>query len=170
MKYNKIIGIDPGLSGAIAVLDTDGNIQSIYDTPTYTIKKGKRNKNVYDLQELCKILKQQGDAHIVIEKVQPLSLGHSSQASFGLGYSLGMWETLCVALQYSYELVPAKTWQKHFGISGKQGNTKTQSYNIASKLFPKASLTGPRGGKKDGRCDALLMAEWGRRRLVGMVS
>ena len=42
-----------------------------------------------------------------------------------------------------------------------------QSYKIASALFPTADLKGKRGGKKDGRSDAILIAEYGRRRLQG---
>lgn len=170
MKYAMIIGIDPGLSGAVALISMEGEVIEIYDTPILTIKKGKKNKNVYDLQKICDTFLDQMDVHIVVEKVRPLSIGFSSQASFGLGYSLGMWEAFCVVSQYSYELVEPKKWQKHFGISGKSGDTKTQSYLVASKLYPKAELTGPRGGKKDGRCDALLIAEWARRRIVGELS
>ena len=55
----------------------------------------------------------------------------------------------------------------YFG-AGNIGASK-QSYAIASQLFPEAKLLGPRGGLRDGRCDALLIAEWGRRHLQGKI-
>jgi len=101
-----------------------------------------------------------------MEKMQSMPPGFRVQASFLLGYCQGLFEGLLIAHHARYELVLAKTWQKHFGITGAKGDKKVQSYMVATKLFPTAKLTGPRGGKKDGRSDALLIAEWCRRRLM----
>ena len=61
--------------------------------------------------------------------------------------------------------VPPKEWQREFGIKGGKGDdTKAQSYLIASRMFPGVELKGPRGAILDGRADALLIAEYGRRR------
>ena len=68
----------------------------------------------------------------------------------------------------SFTFVSAQKWQNHFGVSKPRGskelwNTKTKAYKIATKLFPKAQLTTKRGRVLDGRSDALLIAEYGRR-------
>lgn len=163
MKYDFVMGIDPGLSGSIALITVEGVLIDLFDAPILNIKKGK---NIYNLPAINSIFLQIKHYHAVIEKMQTMPPGFRAQASFSLGYSMGMYEAFCEGIGISYEVVISKKWQKYFGITGAKGNTKTQSYQAASKLFPNAELTGPRGGIKDGRSDALLIAEWGRRRLV----
>jgi len=169
------IGIDPGLKGAIAVIDGAGKVLQILDTPTITFKKGKKTRTEYDLPGIKSILKEfsqnriilqeEGPTEIIVflEKMQTMPPGIRSQASFSLGYSQGIFEAFLCGFEIAYQLVLPKTWQKHFGISKDRGDIKVQSFIVASKLFPDAKLVGPRGGKKDGRSDALLIAEWGKR-------
>ena len=51
----RIIGIDPGLSGAIAILD-DLNISDIFDMPV--MSEGKKNKNQLNSAQLVNIIKK----------------------------------------------------------------------------------------------------------------
>jgi hypothetical protein len=68
------------------------------------------------------------------------------------------------ALGVSLVEVPPKDWQREYKIrSTKDDDTKAQSYLIASRMFPEVELRGPRGAVLDGRADALLIAEYGRR-------
>jgi len=166
----KIIGIDPGLKGAIALLNEDGTVHDVIDTPTVVLAKGKKKKNIYDLATLKKISSVwEEDWIMYMEKMQSMPPGFRVQASFGLGYCQGLFEGIIISLGCKYELVISKTWQKHFGITGAKGNKKVQSYMIASKLFPQVELVTPRGRKLDGRSDALLIAEWGRRHMQGQI-
>jgi len=169
-----IIGIDPGIAGAIVAIDEDGRYFSHTDMPVITVKKA-----VYDvdriyhaLDMLDKATIKDANISIFIEKTQPM-YGMRVQASYGLGWCEGLFVGMIKAMQMSrkmaysanitYELVRPQQWQKHFGITKAKGDKKAQSYLIAKQLFPTAELTGPRRGKKDGRSDALLTAEWGRR-------
>jgi len=163
-----IIGIDLGLQGAIATITNEGRFQEMFDMPIINIKVGKRSKNKYDIKALSKDMYDvcTNDDFVFIEDTQPM-VGVRVQASYGLGYCKGLLVGMLSMRNVSYELVRPRQWQKHFGITGAKGDTKKQSYLIASQLFPTAELTTPRGRKLDGRCDALLIAEWGRRHLQG---
>lgn len=168
------IGIDPGLGGAIARIDSDGTWTGMWDAPIITYKKGKKIRRQYDLREVKCILENhctQTDEYTVqvfVEEMQSMPRGIRVQASFSIGYSQGMYEGLLTALNIPYQLVKSKEWQKSFQITKARGDTKALSFMTASRLFPTAELTGPKGGKKDGRSDALLIAEWGRRRSLGI--
>ena len=50
----RIIGIDPGLSGAIAILE-DNKIQDVFEMPT--MSEGKKNKRQLNSAHLVKLLK-----------------------------------------------------------------------------------------------------------------
>lgn len=162
-----IIGIDPGLLGAIACVSNDSTLLSIYDMPTVGIKKGKKSRSIYDVVGLRKILSgfSPERATVFIEQTQSLPPGFRVQASYGLGRCEGLLEGMLSMKGVSYELVRAQEWQKHFGITKAKGDKKVQSYVIAHRLFPNAELTTPRGRKLDGRSDALLIGEWGHRRV-----
>jgi len=165
-----VIGIDPGLQGAIVSIKDDGKLFDIHDMPTVNIQKGKTSKSMYDISILCTILSQISSEKdtVFIEKTQPI-YGVRVQASYGLGYCEGLLVGILTARKISYELIRPQEWQKHFKITKARGDKKIQSYQIARQLFPLAELATPRGRKLDGRSDALLIAEWGRRHLQGKI-
>jgi len=167
-----IIGIDPGLHGGLAVLDKEGALKHLFDMPIFPVKKGKSTKYDYDVVELYKMISKvsSSDSKVFVEKTQGLPSGYGVQASWWLGKCEGLLEGVLVTLKLSYEFVKPQVWQKHFGITRTKGDKKAQSFRIASQLFPSAELKTSRGRKLDGRSDALLIAEWGRRRLQGVLS
>jgi len=148
MKTNTV-GIDPGLSGAIALIDDDGGIL-LFDIPTYQEKK-KHWIHLKDLYKVLYDLRRKSD-RVVIEKVHSMpNQGVSSVFKFGKGY--GILLGMCTALGYDICLVPPNLWKKHFGL----GRDKKQSVSLANELYNvtiKAS--------KDGRAEALLIARYGR--------
>jgi hypothetical protein len=165
MTYYKIIGIDPGQSGAIICISNTGELVSLQDIPTITIRKGKKNKDIYyDIAAIIKLLRN-FTGIVYLEKTQPMAAPVRAQANYGLGFCSGMLEGMLAALQIPYELIHPKTWHKYFNMTKAKGDYKKQAYMIAQKLFPTGEFKGPRGGIKDGRSDAALIAEWGRRHL-----
>jgi len=167
-----IMGIDIGLAGGIACIGTgvqNGQVLGLVDIPIIPMKKGKKTKNIYDYNKIkhsfIDTSRRFNIEMVYIEKTQALQMGYRSQASWSLGLGEGFFIGLFTALDIPYEFVRAQEWQKHFGITKAKGDKKVQSYQIASQLFPEAELTTPRGRKLDGRSDALLIAEWGRRHL-----
>jgi len=149
------IGIDPGLSGAIAMVLSDGEAV-VYDAPTAKIG----NKHDFLLAEMVSIIARINDhSRVAIEKVHSMPRqGVASSFSFGKG--VGYWIGILAALRIPYEEVTPQRWQAIM-LDGMQ-KTKDASRYKAMQLFPQ--LADQLNLKKhEGRADALLIAEWRRR-------
>ena len=149
------IGIDPGLTGAIALL-RDGEYLDLMDMPT-TIKGGS-GKVKYEVSPIAiiqylrsKIASSESHAAI-IERVNSMP-GQGSATVFSLGDSFGCARAALAAFGTSYRDVTPTVWKKHFGLS----SDKEQSRAMASKLFPTAELHLK---KHHDRSEALLMARY----------
>lgn len=86
--------------------------------------------------------------------------GVTSMFSFGENY--GFIRGLLAASRIPYERVTPQKWKREFGIT-----SKNQSVSVCMSLFPTVSLFRTQRCKKqhDGMAEALLMAEYARRRL-----
>jgi hypothetical protein len=176
----KIMGIDQGFKGLLTLFGASdlgietsicpslrfGNIH-VWDMPTFSMKKGKSKKLSYNLNLIRCILVHANPDIVFIEKVQILPKGFTIKSNTNLAFSEGMWLMAFECLGIKYELVNPRAWQIHFGISSKKGDTKDQSVMIAHQLFPNVELKTPKGRVLDGLADALLIAEYGRRKLEG---
>lgn len=156
MKY---IGIDTGLSGAVAIIYGD-SIQ-IFDAPTTTIKSGKKNKRKYIESVMVDILEPfKEDSHVCIEAVHSMP-GQGVAAMFSMGEGYGLWRGIVATLRIPYTLVTPQAWKKEM-MAG-MGKEKAASCLRAQQLYPDAELFTPRGRALDGRGDALLIATYLRR-------
>lgn len=168
IKY--YVGIDIGLHGAIAIIDSNMQVRNLIDMPLLKIQKGKKIRSVYDISELKQWLSTYDERFIFyIEKSHPFPK-INSQANWLLGYGFCLFDFGLLLEGYKYEVVSAKTWQKAFfqGLGRSSSDTtKSLSYQVATRLFPSAELTTKRGRVLDGRSDALLIAEYGRRQHMG---
>ena len=163
------IGIDPGLSGAVAALDEQGKIITVQDVPVLTVKKAKGHKRVYVESQMATILESikasapggRDSLIVFLESVHAMP-GQGVTSMFSMGTGLGIWLGILAALRIPYERVEPAKWKREMGIAS--GSDKSASIVRASQLFPTASLSRK---KDDGRADALLLAEWGRRKMTG---
>ncbi|GAA3953591.1 hypothetical protein GCM10022278_10530 [Allohahella marinimesophila] len=60
-------------------------------------------------------------------------------------------------------MVRPQDWQAMFGLATGEKDKSRKKQQIADKaleLYPAANLYGPKGGLKDGRSDALLIARY----------
>jgi Holliday junction resolvasome RuvABC endonuclease subunit len=147
------IGIDPGQSGAIAVINSSDEVIALHDWPGDEIQAAVL---VYNLTEDLPV-------KAAIEKVAARpKQGVSSMFKFGTNY--GVWKGILAAFSIPFLEVTPQKWQK--GIISK-AQDKKPSIAAAGRLFPSAEITGPRGGAKDGRADALLIAYWCKRQFIG---
>lgn len=150
-----IIGIDPGLTGAIAKI-SDTDLVSVQDMPTK--KLGKKNK--VDGAALSEILK---DAkHIYLEDVASRP-GQGVVSVFTFGEGFGVIKGVCESLGIPYSLIKPNEWQKRFGLNTGTKDKAKKKKEIADKclsFYPKAELYGPKGGLKDGRSDAIMIARY----------
>jgi crossover junction endodeoxyribonuclease RuvC len=168
-----VIGIDPGLDGAIAALLPTGLGFTLRIVDMPVIKAGKKRKT--DIPELARLLANYapGATHFGVELAH--SYPHQGVAScFSFGHGLGVIEGILGALGHSYELVSPQRWRRvmlaDFQAAATPAERKAQSVQAARRLFPQGQFVGPRGGALDGRADATLLAEYQRRALGGAAS
>ena len=69
-----LVGIDPGLAGAIAILDAHGTLEALADTPTLTLKVQRGTRQVYDVPGMAALLRPYAGQHVqvYIEASQPM--------------------------------------------------------------------------------------------------
>ena len=144
------IGIDPGKSGALAIIHASGNVEIVpFDAAQYSLK-------------LARICTGEYPVTCCVEKVGAMP-GQGVVSMFNFGHNLGLIEGLLQAYGISYQLVPPQTWKKEFSLS----SDKAKSIEVCQKLFPDVSLLATERSRKpnDGMAEALLMAEYARRRM-----
>jgi hypothetical protein len=165
------IGIDPGLNGAMAVLNPDLPHNYVQDTPyvevmgkTKTKKGNLKIKREYFVSEMAKMLEPYSKIHfenviVVIENVHSMP-GEGVSAAFSFGKGLGLWEGIIAAYRLRYEKITPQRWKKAM-LDG-MGKEKDASRLQAQRLFPDLA-EHLKLKKHHGRGDAILMAEFMRR-------
>lgn len=156
-----IIGIDPGLSGAVCIRDYAGTIHLV-DTPVMGVKKGKKSGTEYLPAEMADLLRCAApqDIHVFIESVHSMpKQGVSSTFTFGKGF--GIWIGIIAALKLPHSFVTPQAWKKTMmeGIADKDA-ARIRAQQLYPALMPALKLK-----KHIGRADALLIMEHGRRSL-----
>lgn len=144
------IGIDPGKKGGYAVL-IDGECWRA------------EAWNDDDFTECMRQVSQMTTvARAVVEKVGAMP-GQGVTSMFSFGKSAGFIEGVLKAFDIPYQLIPPSVWKKEFSLT----HDKSQSIAVCKRLFPSVSLLPTDRCKKesDGIGEALLMAEYARRKL-----
>lgn len=169
-----IVGIDPGLTGAAAALQTADHegpefISDAIDLPN--IEDGSKNQiDDFKFQAWLRLI---GPHRVVIENVQPMpsipgkggirrAMGVASSFRFGL--AVGQLRASVRALGIDPEFCHPQTWSAYFDLKG--DGKKEQSRQLALTFWPHAERLLRR--KMDhGRAEAMLLAKWGARPLIG---
>ncbi len=170
-----IIGIDPGLSGACAVLDHNG-MRAVFDLPTVDLPgKGSVRRRVHG-PGLAAALRQHWPAgESAVAFIEELSAGgkrarpgeqmSSSAQTIGSQYrTRGTIECTLEMLRLEVIPVHARSWKSFFGLIGEEDATKRKAagLDMARRLYPgrpelKRAMDHNRG-------EALLIAHWGMRK------
>lgn len=155
------IGIDPGRSGAIAMME-DEFLISVVDMPVIAVKVGKTLRNRINPHALASLLAFRKIEHAYLEEVasQP---GEGAVGAFAFGRGYGQIEGILAALGIPYTLVRPQKWKRALGLPADKGASRSR----ASQLWPGASEQFKRV-KDDGRAEAALLALYGAR--VGVVA
>lgn len=155
VKYfndEKVIGIDPGKNGGIAVYSI---------TKRELIEVVKMPETAADLYNFFKLYSKNSFAYF--EKVGSMP-GQSGMFTFGKGW--GNIEMALYALKIPNETVTPQKWQKIFQMGVRGNKTATEWKNKlkdrAQKLYPRVNLTL-------ATADAILIMEYGRRIKTGEV-
>lgn len=155
MSY--IIGIDPGASGAIAILDADtGKLVDVIDMPTTELKVGGKTKHrVSPVFLQAELQLYADDARAVVELVGAMP-GQGVTSMFAFGEALGIVRGVLAGMKVPVDLVPPAKWKRDLKLNpGKDG-----ARSMAANLWPdKAELF--KRVKDDGRAEAALIAHWG---------
>lgn len=149
------IGIDPGLSGAIACVSDEGVI-ALHDMPVMPYGRGAYVKNAVDLTAVARLLSARGPAVVWLERVGSMP-GQGVASMFSLGMSYYGVAGVAIGLGIPVNLVMPADWKGDMGL----GRDKGESLALARKLHPNLDLSR----KKDhGRAEALLIARYGQKR------
>ena len=152
----KIIGIDPGLSGAIAILK-ERKVLAIFDMPV--MSEGKKNKRQLNSAQLVNIIKESTandeDISVVVEQVNAMP-GQGVTSMFNFGQTFGAIKGVCAALDLPIFFVRPSKWKKHFELIN---SSKDASRTKVIEMYP--SLANQLTKKKDvNKSDAILIARF----------
>ena len=156
MPQTIIVGIDPGIHGAVAVLYENG--PAVWDIPI--VKDGK--KFAIDPHELGHELATlpHGNVHVWVEKVWARQNERPSSA-FNFGRAYGTILGLCTALMLRHDLVTPAAWAKELAAP----TDDKARIAMAKRLYPTLNGEFELKTKAHHRADALLIAEYGKRKL-----
>lgn len=144
-----IIGIDPGVGGAIAAVE-DGHVTA-WDMPTVEIR-GKRHVDPHGLIQRLQMLPRIEMA--VIEHVQGVQ-GTGATSAFSFGRSFGVVEGVLAGMAVPTTHVRPQAWTKALNVSRDKGEHR----RVAMGLWPACASLFSRV-KDDGRADAALLCHW----------
>ena len=149
----KVMSIDPGLSGAMAVFDGDDLI-AVVDMPTHELSRNGKAKRQIAASTLAGIFTQHDPRHVIVEKVSAMP-GQGVTSMFSFGRSLGIIEGIVAAYDIPVTYVTPGVWTKGIG----RGAGKDASRARACELYPSHQKSFARV-KDDGRADAVLIGAW----------
>lgn len=153
-----IIGIDPGLSGAVAFYDTVTKDIEIHDMPTVEVTRNGKAKRELSAAMLSEILTSRKADGAFLERVNAMA-GQGVSSVFSFGRSSGIVEGILAAYDIPTTLVTPQAWQKAVGQRGGKDGSRER----AMQLFPAQAALFSRK-KDDGRSDAALIAYYGASR------
>lgn len=162
------IGVDPGLTGAIACLSASGVYISVLDLPTMAsgAKRGavKNRVNVAGVKQILNGWLGDNDPDLSCvyledpepmprfadgKRIQPGSAGVKS-----LGLSIGLIEGLCIGMGIRIELVKPNIWKGYSGLPRDKEICRAK----AIALYPRAPLSAK---AHHNRAEAILLARYG---------
>lgn len=161
------VGMDPGFTGAIGSISSSGEEISVDDLPV-SGKGGSRQFDLGALNNLIYKLKLT-KAILVVGLENPTTRpGEGAERCKRFGEGIGMLKGILTAHQIGFACVSPNLWTGRLGVPGKQNDNGKQHNQAGAQLllsyYAQAEhlIYGPRGGVKDGRLDALLIAHWMR--------
>lgn len=153
-----IVGIDCGLTGALAMLGQPG-LMAVADIPVMAKGKGAgRVKNEVNAAALNGLLREWVSGHgddvlVVIERVSSMP-GQGVASMMSLGDTVGCIRGVVAARGYPVQWVTPQAWKKHYGLPADKELARAR----AIQLYPGAELTRR---KDHNRAEAILLARYG---------
>ena len=153
-----IIGIDPGITGAICFFE-DGELNDVIDMPT--MASGNKNKKQINGSQIFNEISLRIQNHksenvnVVVEQVSAMP-GQGVTSMFNFGQSFGVLKGVCAAMQLPIFFVRPAKWKKYFNLINSE---KDASRTKAIEIFP--YFSSQLSKKKDSnKADAILIASF----------
>ena len=153
-----IVGIDPGIAGAICFF-SNGNVIDVIDMPI--MAEGKKNKKQVNgrqiFNEITSIKNKFIDENIivVVEQVSAMP-GQGVTSMFNFGQSFGVVKGICSAMELPIHYVRPARWKKYFNLINSE---KDASRTKVIEMFP--NISHKLSKKKDNnKADAVLIAQF----------
>jgi hypothetical protein len=148
-----LLAIDPGLGGAIAVLDAStGDLLDLRDTPCST---GRARKRVREA-DLAHLIRDLAATHRPVAAACEATLGRppmSAMAAHTLGLHSGLVRGVCAALGLPVALLPPRGWKAALGLTA----DKAGSLALARRTWPEHAETRFARARDEGRAEAALI-------------
>lgn len=148
MNETAFLGIDPGASGAVALLTHDGAMVESWPGDSVAaadLLRGWATQCQIKLAALERVSSRPGQ-------------GVASTFSFGTNF--GCWQGILAALSIPYSMPTPQQWQRGLIVNSDGPDPKARALAVARRLYPTVDLH--RKGDH-GKADALLLALWAKR-------
>lgn len=158
----RVMGIDPGISGAVVVVNSRGDVVGQGRMPVRAGPAGRRRVDAHVLLDLVQALEgDKGLSLVVIENPSAMpKQGVSS--SFAFGRSVGVVEGVIASLAVPVELVSPATWKRAMRVPADKHAARAR----ATELMPKdRSLWAT--ASQECIAEAAMLALWGVRLASG---
>lgn len=151
----KILGIDPGCYGALALLDC-GALAEVHDMPFLKVRRGKSDKAEIDGYTLGWLLRSLAPDLALVEQVGGVT-GQSPSASFNFGRAAGAPEYVLKAMGVRVEMVHPAVWKRALRLNVGKDAARAAAMRLWPPLADKFKRV-----KDDGRAEASLIAHYGQ--------
>lgn len=158
-----VVGIDCGVTGAVAAVDSRGG-SDVRDLPI-RVEGGAKMLDARALLAMLREFIPAGEAgtvvieDIVVRRIAGRTMSHGTETKI-VGIRFGV-QAVAEVARLTVHAVSPKAWKKAFGLGAEKGASLT----VARALFPGAGHMLARV-KDHNRAEALLLAQFGRDRLV----
>lgn len=152
-----ILGVDPGLSGALVWFNPDDGLLEGVPMPTFKVERNGKKRGEIDHYKLANIVDERANytKRAFIELVGSMpNQGVASAFTFGkvTGVALGIIVAHLIPLE---QIAPGK-WKRHMGVTADKDSCRRR----ASQLLPKYAHLWD-SSTKDGLAEAALLAIYG---------
>lgn len=175
------IGIDVGITGALASIDHAGTVVCLRDLPLTVYGKQKWVNGGDLLRALFAARRGTEPARVFVEytpafplnrdadsETSGLARGNNLNSASKKGMVLGSILSILEVAELPFELVVPQKWKRALDMlmpKASYHERKEASLERARALFPKAPLHLQ---KHNGRAEALLIAHWAQRYVLGV--
>lgn len=164
-----VIGVDVGVTGAIASIDDNGEVVYLADLPIASHGNSKWVDGGRLLTMLFAARRRDRPARVYVEHIHGTpKMGVTTSHSLGL--TLGSVLGVLQIAQLPLELIAPAKWKRGLTLimpRASDGEKKAASLERARQLFPRADLARV---KDHGRAEALLIAHYAQRHLLGITA